>query len=440
MTFTRQAANVKDGVTTVALTLVALAMRLWHLSTPKGFIFDEVYYAKNAHSLVLHGVELKSNGSAEFIVHPPVGKWLIGFGIKLFGFNEFGWRFASALIGALSVGLMFLVAKKLFNNYFLATTAAALMSLDGIHLVHSRVALLDIFLMFFILLAFFFILNTQPWFASIALGLALATKWSGIYYLVAFGLFMLYSDYRQEKAKESDKPLLVLAKKNLWLRLVQFGILPVFVYVFSWIGWFRTSVGWDRTWSSSVAKSFIHYHAEMWNFHTHLTDSHAYSANPWTWLIMSRPTSFFYASPKGCGASACSQEIIALGTPLIWWSAVVALFVTFGYWLARREWQSGLVLLSFAAGYLPWFFMQKRTMFTFYAIAFEPFIILLIIFAISKALESDGDAGISKRRLYLVYGYLAAVAINFWYFYPLYMGSVISYTNWIHHMWIPSWI
>jgi len=167
------------------------------------------------------------------------------------------------------------------------------MSLDGIHLVHSRVALLDIFLMFFILLAFFFILNTQPWFASIALGLALATKWSGIYYLVAFGFFMLYSDYRQEKAKESDKPLLVLARKNLWLRLVQFGILPVFVYVFSWIGWFRTSVGWDRTWSSSVAKSFIHYHAEMWNFHTHLTDSHAYSANPWTWLIMSRPTSFF---------------------------------------------------------------------------------------------------------------------------------------------------
>jgi len=84
--------------------------------------------------------------------------------------------------------------------------------------------------------------------------------------------------------------------------------------------------------------------------------------------------------------------------------------------------------------------MQKRTMFTFYAIAFEPFIILLIIFAISKALESDGDAGISKRRLYLVYGYLAAVAINFWYFYPLYMAGVISYTNWIHHMWIPSWI
>jgi len=119
MTFTPQAANVKDGVTTFALTLVALVMRLWHLSTPKGFIFDEVYYAKNAHSLVLHGVELKSNGSAEFIVHPPVGKWLIGFGIKLFGFNEFGWRFSSALIGALSVGLMFLVAKNSLITTFL---------------------------------------------------------------------------------------------------------------------------------------------------------------------------------------------------------------------------------------------------------------------------------------------------------------------------------
>lgn len=440
MTMLANAPRAKDRLTAGFLTFLAFALRLWHLSSPKGFIFDEVYYAKNANSLIRHGVELQSNGSAEFIVHPPVGKWFIGLGIKLFGFNEFGWRFSSAVIGALSVGLIFFVAKRLFDSYFLATTASILMSFDGLHLVHSRVALLDIFLMFFILLAFYFILVSKPWLASVALGLALSTKWSGIYYALAFGAFSLYSDYRQSKAMEDENALRTVAKENLWKRLLQFGVFPIVVYIASWTGWFLTSTGWDRKWSNSVVKSFLHYHSEMWNFHTNLTDPHTYSANPWSWIAMVRPTSFFYASPKGCGASACSQEILALGTPLLWWSGLIALFVTFGYWIARREWQSGLILLGVAAGYLPWFLMQKRTMFTFYAIAFEPFLILLITYVMSKYLERDKDGAIKKVRLYSVYGYLALVAINFWYFLPLYIASVISYSSWFHHMWIPSWI
>lgn len=440
MTPTANMGRWKDGATASALFLLAFVLRIWNLATPKGFIFDEVYYAKNAHSLVQHGVELQDGGSAEFIVHPPVGKWMIGLGIKIFGFNEFGWRISAAFIGALSVALIFFVAKRLFGNYLLATSAAVLMSLDGLHLVHSRVALLDIFLMFFILLAFYFILINKPWFASFALGLALATKWSGIYYMVAFGAFALYSDYRLEKAMENESPIRTVAQRKSWYRLLQYGLLPIIVYVASWAGWFQTSTGWDRKWSPSIIKSFLHYHSEMWSFHTNLTDAHAYSANPWSWLVMVRPTSFFYASPKGCGASACSQEILALGTPFLWWSGVAALFVTLGYWIARREWQSGLILLGFAAGYLPWFLMQKRTMFTFYAIAFEPFMILVIIYAISKFIEPNKDGVIPSIRLYSVFAYIGVVAINFFYFLPLYIGSVISYSAWFHHMWIPSWI
>jgi dolichyl-phosphate-mannose--protein O-mannosyl transferase len=430
----------KEGAVASTVILVAFFMRIWNLATPKGFIFDEVYYAKDAHSLVEHGVELQGAGSAEFIVHPPVGKWLIGIGIKLFGFNEFGWRISATIIGTFSVLLIFLVAKKLFENYLLAITASLLTVLDGLHLVHSRVALLDIFLMFFILLSFYCILINRPWLASIALGLALATKWSGIYYMAAFGAFSLYADYRHEKAMESESPIRAIALQKLWRRILQYGILPIIVYVTTWAGWFITKTGWDRKWSPSIISSFVHYHSEMWNFHTHLTDAHTYSANPWSWIIMVRPTSFFYASPKGCGASSCSQEILALGTPLLWWSGLVAIFVTFGYWIARREWQSGLILLGFAAGYLPWFLMQKRTMFTFYSIAFEPFIILLITFAISKFLEPSEAGFIPRIRLYGVYAYIGLVAINFFYFLPLYTAGVISYSAWLHHMWIPSWI
>jgi len=141
----------------------ALILRLWRINLPKGYIFDEVYYAKNANSLIRNGVELNAQGQAEFIVHPPLGKWLIGIGIKIFGNDEFGWRISAAVIGTLSVVLIYLITKELFKSVFLSNVAAALMAFDGLALVMSRVALLDIFLMFFILLAFYFLIKNDLW-------------------------------------------------------------------------------------------------------------------------------------------------------------------------------------------------------------------------------------------------------------------------------------
>ena len=144
----------RDWITASALSLVALGFRLWHLGAIKGFIFDEVYYAKDAHSLLQHGVEMVNSTTASYVVHPPIGKWLIALGIKLFGFHEFGWRFSAAVIGSLSIAIMYFTARKLFNNYLLSTAAALFMMFDGLELVQSRTALLDIFLMFFLQLAF----------------------------------------------------------------------------------------------------------------------------------------------------------------------------------------------------------------------------------------------------------------------------------------------
>ena len=125
----------QDPLNALGFALIGLLMRLWHLGQPKGYIFDEVYYAKNAHSLALHGVEINDKGMADFIVHPPVGKWLIAIGIKAFGYNEFGWRVSSAVIGSLSIALIYLVAKRLFNRPLISSSAAILTLADGLHLV-----------------------------------------------------------------------------------------------------------------------------------------------------------------------------------------------------------------------------------------------------------------------------------------------------------------
>jgi dolichyl-phosphate-mannose--protein O-mannosyl transferase len=443
---------LRDRLTVFGLGLTALTFRLWNLRFPKGFVFDEVYYAQNANSLLHHGVELDpKGGAAQFIVHPPVGKWMIALGIKLFGYHEFGWRISAALIGTASIMMIFFIAQRLFENYFLSLSAGILMSADGLHLVMSRTALLDIFLMFFTLLAFFFLLRSQHLAAGISLGLAAATKWSGVYYLVAYLAFTLYVEYRRNKAMEDETPIRHLVREKLLKRVAQYILVPVSVYLLSWVGWLFNRSGYDRNWANSQPGGFFsfiprpirslwHYHAEMWNFHTTLTASHPYAANPWSWLILGRPTSFYYEAPHGCGAASCAQEVIALGTPLLWWSGVAAIAITFGYWIARREWQSGLLLLSLGAGYLPWFNWQKRTVFSFYSIAFEPFLVLIIVYVLSKVLEPNEEGEVSKLRRYASYGYLGLVVLNFAYFLPLFMGSIITYSHWSSLMWLPSWI
>jgi len=210
----------------IALIFFGALTRFVNLGRPNELVFDEVYYVDGARDYLAHGVELEK-GAAEFIVHPPVGKWAIALGIKLFGDNPFGWRAAAALVGTLSILLVFLIARHLFNSFFISISAAALMTLDGLHLVMSRTALLDIFLSFFILLAFYLLLRNQLWWAGILFGLALGTKWSAVYVLAAVGVYLL------------------IRERRFFLTTLQFAIAPLIVYIASWTGWFLSSNGWD---------------------------------------------------------------------------------------------------------------------------------------------------------------------------------------------------
>ena len=422
----------KDWVYALGFGLFGLALRLWNLDSPKGKIFDEIYYATNAQSLLQNGVEIDSkSGLAQFIVHPPAGKWLIAIGIKLFGYNEFGWRFAAAIVGSISIVLMYFTAKKLFNNKLFSVFAAALISLDGLHLVHSRTALLDIFLLLFIQIAVLAFLHTRYWISALALGLACSVKWSGLYVLIALAFYVLVLDIRRNRYLGSEFPIREMVRKSFLLRFLQFGILPVVTYVASWFSWFATNTGWDRNYSSNPLFSLWHYHSEILNFHTKLDDTHPYSANPWSWLIQGRPTSFFYETPKNCGGPSCSQEILALGTPILWWAATLALLVTIGYWVSKRDWQAEILLVVIAASYLPWFAIQERTMFSFYAIAFEPFFLLTLVYLLSKVVRNQRKIAIA---------FTAIVLVNFFYFLPIFLGLPITYNSWSDRMWLPSWI
>ena len=406
-------------------------LRVINLGIPKGLVFDEAYYVDAARDYLKFGVEVAEDG-AEFVVHPPLGKWFIAAGIRLFGDNEFGWRISTAVAGTIAIVLIGLIAHRLFRSTFLTLLATFLATVDGLALVHSRTSLLDNFLTVLILAATYFFIRKNYLLSGIFLGLALSTKWSALYFIVVFGIVALYRAFTHHTGRNLIRPSVE--------RILSFGFLPLCIYVVSWAGWFLTDRGWGRDSASNPISSFIRYHEQMLTFHTGLSEKHTYQAHPWTWLIQSRPTSFFYESPTTCGAASCSQEVLAMGTPFLWWAGAIAVFVVIGFWIKsiiqrRMEPASTTIVMGMAAGYLPWFAFDERTVFSFYSIIFQPFLILAIVYCARWIISHNKRAGSIGVAAFAV-----LVFFNFLYFLPIFVGDVMTYDDWYARMWLPSWI
>src|SRR5687767_557114 len=139
----------------IIVTFLAAVVRLVNLGYPNQEIFDEVYYANDANDMLSRGIEWdEKTGGPGYVVHPPLGKWMIAIGIKLAGYDSFGWRLSAAIFGIISVLMITRIARRMFGSTVLGCAAGLLMAFDGMHFVLSRSALLDIFLFFLLLAAF----------------------------------------------------------------------------------------------------------------------------------------------------------------------------------------------------------------------------------------------------------------------------------------------
>ncbi|ROR42467.1 dolichyl-phosphate-mannose-protein mannosyltransferase [Kitasatospora cineracea] len=494
----------------LAVALFAGVLRFTNLGSPHALIFDETYYAKDAYALWHLGYESSwpddANGlitapnpavplqhQAAFVVHPPVGKWIIALGEQLYGMSPLGWRFMVAVLGTLSVLMLARIGRRMFRSTLLGCVAGLLLSVDGLHFVLSRTAILDLLVMFWFLAAFGLLLVDRDrtrariaerieqglpadWWhlgwrpyrlaAGVCLGLMTGTKWSGAPAILALVLLAAFwdSSARRLAAVRRVPGSLPLVVRQLWdfcWSGLSIGLVAGATYLAGWTSWILSSPepgkggylrdwaaqhpGGSWTWMPDWARSLWHYHHEIWHFNVNLTSPHTYQSNPWSWLLLGRPVSFFYESPKngqsGCTTAECAREVLAIGTPLLWWAGIVALVYCLYRWVMRRDWRAGAILCALAAGYLPWFNYQARTIFLFYAVCFVPFLVLAVTMMIG-AMLGRADASPDRRLAGGTGAGLLVVAVmwNFLYFYPIYTGQTIPMDDWRARMWLDTWI
>ncbi len=485
-------------IPTVLITLIATVIHIYRLGKPPGMIFDEIYYATEGQDLIHRGVEWDRNGNTgAFVVHPPLGKWLIGWGQALFGENEFGWRIASAIAGTVAVLIVIRVGRRMFRSTVLGCAAGLLMTLDGLEFVLSRSALLDIFLMVFILAAFACLVVDRdqrrlrwlralddgidptrggrppfavPWWrlgAAVLTGCAMSVKWSALWYIILFIALIVVWEAGTRRTVGIRHPWRRAVIEELgWL--AAFGMIVCAVYLASWTGWFLTDTGYDRHWLRNAGqheypvigalRNLWHYHAEAMHFHNGLTTKHTYQSWPWQWLLLGRPVAFYWSNSGPCGAASCAAEVLLLGTPVLWWAFIPALAGLAWFGISRRDWRALALGLGVVAGIVPWFAWEidQRTMFYFYVLPAEPFLILSLVYVLGALARRPSQAGVSRsaggmelldpadrRIMGVVFGaaFVFSVAVIFLYFYPIYTGQTITYDQWLARMWLGNrWI
>lgn len=442
-------------------------------------------------------------------VHPPTGKWIIAIGMKIFGQTDpVGWRITTAICGIITVFLLCRITQNLFRSPAFTLLAGLFLATDGIAIVMSRTSILDGFLAMFALAAFFCFVKDQqmsrpmlahrltawdgigaprggwhdlgeflrgrdrrgfmvgpnagrrPWLLAVGIlcGLASSVKWSGIYVLACLGLFVAIREVTYRWRLGHPSPIRGALIADVWWAFILMVPSAILTYIASWIGWFMhpQAHGHGRSgipgFAGALADLWL-YHKEMWTFHTGLTTPHTYQSNPYMWLTQVRPTSFHWANDAtitGCASGNCATNVVALGNPLLWWIGIGALLVAIVATLWCRNWRSGVILAGYLALYAPWLLYTHRTIFTFYTVAFVPFVALAVAWMISLLagfVTVDGvpEAVLPPRQTVITGRIMAGVLIVAilgcaLYFMPLWRADVVDYDFWRAHMWLPSWI
>jgi dolichyl-phosphate-mannose--protein O-mannosyl transferase len=336
-------------------------------------------------------------------VHPPLGRWLIAAGIRAFGNTPFGWRLASVMAGTLTVALLYVLARKLLRSPAAALTASGLLAVDVLHFIHSRIAMLDVFVALFVVAAVLFSvydreralstpakesagflgrLRDRPWrlAAGAAAGAAAASKWPGAFIIPALVLLTIGWEIAGRSGGGSRGAATRVHREEGPSLAAAFLVVPALVYVASHAWTIPGSLlAWpwsDGTW----LRAFVDEQIFFYRFHATLTQAHRLHSPPWLWFSPIHPV-VYYSQFDGLRF----RIIAGIGNPFAWWPALLVL----GYLAVRLLRGRGaasaeaVIVGGFAAVYGPWLLLSgDRQPFQFYLLPAIPFMNLALAFAV----------------------------------------------------------
>ena len=422
------------GPLVFAVSLAALAPGF---SAAGDVYFDETWYVPTARLWLSSGEMLHPE-------HPPLAKMLIAVGMWEFGDNPFGWRAMSLLFGALTITAVWLWTLALTGDVALALFAAALTLVDGVVFVQARIAMLDIFLIFFCMLsitAYTMGENSRgrggafAWhlLAGAGLGLAGACKWSGFFLAAGLVALKLFAALLRSWGARFDAPRPTDFYRPDAPRLGVLGGMAAYVLA-PFLAYFICYV--PQIIHAHRVYEFIGTHVNMISIMTGKSADHPYKSLWWSWPALWRPVWYLFDAPAkdagGWSETAKAAAVVGLPNPFVLFAGEGAIVWTLWAGVICRARAPLIVAVAFFAQWLPWAINPKGLEFYYY---FYPSILCLgpaLALAIGT-LKAPWRMGAAAVML------LAAVVL-FVYFLPILASGIgVGPSAFEARVWLPTW-
>ncbi|HBA49265.1 MAG TPA: hypothetical protein DCZ91_16015 [Lachnospiraceae bacterium] len=413
--------------------------------------FDEIYHGRTAYEFI-HGLTSYEN------THPPLGKILIALGVAIFGMNPFGWRIVGTLFGIAMVPMVYLFARKISGDTLASSFACVLFAFDFMHFTQTRIATIDVYITFFVILMYYFMYRySQMSFydtelkrtliplgaCGVCMGLGIASKWTGVYAgcgLAVIFFAVLYRRYREYvyackepsgstegiSHKSIQRLFAPCTKNTILFCLVFFVAVPAVIYLLSYIP-FR-----DYSDRGLISRLFYNQNT-MFSYHSGLESTHDFSSPWYEWPTIKRPIWYYSRIVTQTATGGLREGISAFGNPAVWWAGIPASFYMVYLWLKKKDRTAAFLITGYMAQYLPWFFVTRIT-FIYHYFPSVVFIVLMITYGFSQWKKC-------RTRTAVMVLYCAAVIGLFLLFYPVLSGAPVDAAFVEKYLrWFPGWV
>ena len=383
--------------------------------------FDEIYHARTAWEHL--------NGVYPYeITHPPLGKIIISIGIALFGMTPFGWRFSGTLFGVLMLPVIYIFAKRLFGGKAVPAACTLVLTSDFMHFVQTRIATIDTYAVFFILLMYLFMYvfittgsRRELALSGIFCGIGAASKWTCIYAGAGLAVIWLIYVIREAKAQRLDM-------KGFWklcgFCVIFFVLIPCLIYYFAYIPY-----GTARSispFSAEYLRMVLDNQSYMFNYHSGIVAEHPYSSRWYQWVLDIRPI-LYYLEYFDDGTHSSFGAFL---NPALCWGGLLSLFVLIYTAIFRRDRCAGFILLGYLAQLIPWMFVTRIT-FEYHYFPCSVFLVLSLGYCFNLMRHN------LRHWKWYVSGFVTLSIALFVMFYPALSGKPVAATGLLS--WLPTW-